>query len=81
MSKHFHRAMVMLNAAKPASGFRPETPEEWQRLLRAQEEMGYAINRKAGMPDKQARELARQIHGGPGGMLLLQIAFKESSNE
>jgi hypothetical protein len=79
MSKYLRRAMAMLDAAKPASGFKPETPEEWQRLLRAQEEMGYAMNREVGLPDKLARDLARQIHGGPGGMLLLQIAFGEAS--
>jgi hypothetical protein len=67
----------MWDSARPASGYRPETPEEWQQLLRAHEEMGYAINREGGMPDKEARELAREIHGGPIGMLLLKIAFSE----
>lgn len=81
MSKHLRRAMAMLDAAKPASGFKLETPEEWQRLLRAHEEMGYAVNREAGLPDKLARDLARQINGGPCGMLLLQIAFGEARDD
>ncbi|MGA0840399.1 MAG: hypothetical protein ACO3P1_10955 [Pseudomonadales bacterium] len=45
MSKHLRKAFDMFEAARPASGFRPETPEERGRLLRAQEEMGYAVYR------------------------------------
>lgn len=81
MSKHLQRAMAMWEAARPASGFRPATPEEWQRLQRAQEEMGYATYREAGMPDKLARALARETHGGTAGLMLLQAAFGESDHE
>lgn len=81
MNKHVHRAMAMWEAAKPASGFKPETALEWQRLLRAQEELGYAMYLEAGLSDKRARELAVQIHGGPVGMVLLRIAFGETSND
>jgi hypothetical protein len=63
----------MLKAAKPASGFRPETPLEWDRLLRAHKELGYAIYRKGGMADEEARALASQTHAGPIGRLLLKI--------
>jgi hypothetical protein len=65
----------MMKAAKPASGFRPETPLEWDRLLRAHEEFGYAIYRTCGIADEEARALASQTHGGPAGRLSLKIAF------
>lgn len=81
MNKHLRRAMAMLEAARPASGFRPETPEEWNRLLRAEEEICYAVSRKAGLADLEARQLARQIFGGSAGMLLLNIAFSEVNDE
>jgi hypothetical protein len=45
MSSDFDRAFAMWDAARPTSGFRPETPEEWRRVLRANEEMGYAMFR------------------------------------
>jgi hypothetical protein len=81
MSSDFDRAFAMWDAARPASGFRPETPEEWQRVLRANEEMGYAMFRDCGMPEEEARDLARQIHGGPAGFLFLQMAFAERDDD
>ena len=81
MSKYLRKAVEMMEAARPASGFRPETPEEWHRLLRANEEMGYAMYRDGGMPERKARELARVTHGGPAGLLLLSIALAEDEHE
>lgn len=81
MSADFERAFAMWDAARPASGFRPETPEEWRRVLRANEEMGYAMFRESGVPDEEARGLARQIHGGPAGFLFLQMAFTELADD
>jgi hypothetical protein len=81
MSSPFERAFAMWDAARPASGFRPETPEEWQRVLRANVEMGYALFREMGMAEGEARKLAKQIHGGPGGLLFLQIAFGEHADD
>ena len=75
--RHFRKAMQMLEDARPASRFRPETPAEWLKLLRAHEEMGYAILRKGGMSDNQARELAQQTFGSPASLLLLDIAFSD----
>lgn len=77
---HFRKAMQMLEAAKPASGFRPETPVEWRTLLRAHEEMGYACLRQAGMQDAQARALAKQTFGSPASLILLDIAFSEAAH-
>jgi len=74
---HVRKAMQMLEAAKPASGFRPETPDEWLKLLRAHEEMGYAMYRVAGLSDTDARQLARSTHGGSSGMQVLDIAYRD----
>jgi len=81
MSKHLERAVAMMEAARPASGFRPETHEEWMRLLRANEEMGYAMYRDLGLPDKEARDVARKIHGGPVGLVLLRLTFGDEGDE
>ncbi len=80
MNTDFDRAFAMWDVARPTSGFRPETPEEWQRALRANEAMGYAMFREMGMPEEEARNLAKQIHGGPAGLLFLQIAFAEDTD-
>ena len=77
---HFRKAMQMLEAAKPASGFRPETQAEWLKLLRAHEEMGYACLLQSGMQDAQARALAKATFGSPLGLKLLDIAFSEAAH-
>ena len=77
---HFQKAMEMLEAARPASGFRTETLVEWLKLLRAHEEMGYASLRQAGMQDAQARALAKQTYGSPASLMLLDIAFSEAAH-
>ncbi len=77
---HFQKAMQMLEAAKPASGFRPETPAEWLKVLRAHEEMGYACLRQSGMQDAQARALAKKTFGSPAILMLLDIAFSEAAH-
>jgi hypothetical protein len=71
------RAIAMMEAARPASGYCPETPEEWSRLLRAVEELAYAAYRDLGVPKRKAREIAHAIHGGEAGMLLLKLNFGE----
>ena len=81
MSAHIRKALQMMEAAKPASRFRPETPMEWRKLQQAQEEMGYAMFREAGMAHKDARELANQIYGGLAGMILLDLAFRDDHHE
>lgn len=77
---HFRKAMQMFEAAKPASGFRPENQDEWLKLLRAQEEMGYACLRQSGLKDAQARALAKQTFGSPASLMLLDIAFSEAAH-
>ena len=46
MNKHIKKAMEMMKAAIPASGFRPETPKEWEALQLANEELSYAMFRE-----------------------------------
>lgn len=77
---HYLKAMLMLDAAKPASGFRPETPEEWEKLHRALEEMVYAYLRSVGMNDGKARTLARETYSSPGFLLLVDFAFSEAAH-
>jgi hypothetical protein len=81
MSAHIRKALKMMEAAKPASGFRPETPMEWRKLQQAQEEMGYAMFRETGMSHSDAKVLAHQIYGGLAGMILLDLAFREDHHE
>jgi hypothetical protein len=81
MNDYLRKAVEMMEAAKPASGFRPETPAEWKKLQQAQEEMGYAMFREAGMAHSDARELARQIYGGLAGMILLDLAFRDDRHD
>ena len=81
MADYLKKAIDMVNAAKPASGFRPETTEEWVRLQAASEELGYAMLRQSGMSEAAARKLANEIYGGLAGWMLLDIAFRESRND
>lgn len=77
MNKHTRKAMHMMEKAIPASGYRPETPQEWNRLLIALEEFGFAMYRDLGMSREEARRLAKQTHSGQVGLLLLQSGFRD----
>ena len=81
MSKLSRKAMQMMEKARPASGYRPETPKEWDRLLTAFEELGFAMYCDLGMSIGEARRLAKQTHSGQAGLLLLQIGFEEYDHE
>jgi hypothetical protein len=81
MDDYTQYAIEMLEAARPASGFRPETPEEWVKLQNAIEELCFAMFRMSGSSDTAARQLARQIYGGPTGLLLLDLAYRETNFE
>ena len=77
MNKHFQKALDAMAAARPASGFRPETQAEWIALQKAQEALGYAMFRDGGKSDAEARGMARAIFGGSGGRMLLDMAFSD----
>lgn len=77
MNSHLQKAIAAMEAAKPASGFRPETEAEWAALQKAQEELGYAMFLSMGKSDTEARAIARAIHGGAAGRMLMNLAFSE----
>jgi hypothetical protein len=77
MDNHFRDAFEALNAAIPASGFRPETEAEWEKLQQAQIKLGFASYKASGASDSEARALSEFIHGGRAGRLLLEIFFAE----
>jgi len=81
MSKQSLKAMQMLEKARPTSGYRPETQQEWGRLLTAFEEFGFAMYCDLGMSEEEARRLAQQTHGGHAGLLLLQIGLREGRHD
>ena len=80
MSARIRRAIAAMESARPASGYRPETEAEWQKLLSATEEFSYALYREGGMPEHQAREVARLMHSGTFGMFMLRAAFGDDEN-
>lgn len=69
-------AIDKMIAAKPASGFKPETDAEWQKAQEALLAMGYAMLRAGGMAHQQAEQLAELIYGGSAGRLLMEIGFE-----
>jgi len=75
------RAFEMMTVAIPASGFRPSTPEEWSNLQEATIEVQAAMYRDFGLSEIEARKIANQVFGGPIGLLILNLFFKEYSNE
>ena len=77
---HFEKAMCMLEAARPASGFRPETPQEWRALQAAEEELLFATLVGGGMAPESARHLARVTFNGPLGKFLIDLAFSEEAH-
>jgi hypothetical protein len=81
MSKHLRRALVLLEAARPASGYMPASDAEWQKLLRANEEFAYAMYREGGVPEKKARAIAHLMHSGEIGMYLLRTSYEVRGND
>jgi hypothetical protein len=80
MNKHTQKAFEMIEAARPASGYRPQTEAEWSALQAASVELGYAMGIESGKTDTHARQIAQLIYGGPAGRLLLEMAFKDDSH-
>ena len=77
IDRAFAKAMHALDAARPQSGYRPETEEEWNRLVAANEKMAIAMYMKLGNSKAKARELSRKTHGGEAGRLLLEISLRD----
>jgi hypothetical protein len=81
MSKHLRRALALMEAARPASGYMPASDAEWQKLLSASEELAYAMYREGGVPEKKARAVAHQMHSGAIGMYLLRTSYEVRGND
>lgn len=81
MTPYRRKALRMVEAARPASGYRPETEAEWQRLQAAQIEFACAMYRDIGKSEAEARAIAELIHGGAAGRLLLDISFSDDAHE
>lgn len=75
MNKYLEEAKRQVEAARPVSGFKPETPEDWERTLAAFEHLAYAIYRTQGISHRAAKRLAHVTHGGVVGRILLEPAF------
>ena len=79
MTNNQKKAAAAWRKAIPASGFRPETPLEWNRLQRASILGAYYMYRDMGKTKAEAKKLAKLTHGGPAGRLILEAAFSDSS--
>jgi hypothetical protein len=76
----FEQAVEMLEAARPTSGFRPETTEEWIKVRRAVEELMFASLVYSGKSGAEARVLSRLAICSPIGAALIDTAFSEAAH-
>jgi len=75
MSPFTRKALRSLEAARPASGFRPETEPEWRKLQAANILVSEAMYRCLGASKSEAKRLAHLTMGGPAGRIFLEIVF------
>ena len=75
MSKLMKKAIEKMEAARPASGFRPTNESEWQRLQEAIKYLAYVSYVEMGYSKSKAHEIAEIVHGGHAGRLLLEISY------
>jgi|GEM_PF-3558587 len=75
MNYHGKKFIEIIEAARPASGFRPETEIEWRRLQRASIEAATHMYRAQGIPKAKARKISEFVNGGLAGRLLLEMSF------
>jgi len=73
--KALAEAIRAMEAAKPRSGIRPETEQEWRRVIAAVEQLAYAMQLMAGQSPEKARAYAHIAHSGVAGRILLEMAF------
>lgn len=81
MGEMLSKALLKFESARPRSGFRPETEEEWARLQDAMHDWFVALHVEQGMPEPEARRGAAIVWGGAAGRLLLDIGFRESHHD
>ena len=75
MDYHTQKFVEIMSKAIPASGYRPQTKREWARVRRAMINASYHMCRANGVPKAEAKRMARLIHGGLAGRMLLEMAF------
>lgn len=81
MDHHTQKFAEIMSKAIPASGYRPQTEAEWARLQKAMIDGAYHMYRANGVHKAEAKNMARLIHGGLAGRLLLEMAFSEPESE
>lgn len=69
--------VAAVRKARPASGYRPQTEAEWKRLQIGMIQATYYLYRANGASNREARAIAKLIHGGTGGRILLELAFDD----
>lgn len=72
---HTQKYVEIMSKAIPATGYRPQTKREWARLQQAMIDASYHMYRANGVPKAEATRMARLIHGGAAGRMLLEMAF------
>lgn len=70
------QALQAMEAARPANGRYPVSPEEVQKTLRANVLLGKAMFVKAGMSEHEAEALSRAMNDGPAGRLMLELSVR-----
>ncbi len=76
MTKLAQQAIERMEAARPKSGFMPETEDEWRKLQDAVKFLAYVMYLETGLPIEKANELAEYFHGGVGGRLVLELGYR-----
>jgi hypothetical protein len=71
------RAIDLWMAACPRSGCRPGNEEEWERVLRACEELVYAGLVAEGYDPVITRAAIRNLHRKPGVRVFMDVIFDE----
>lgn len=80
-NKLMKAAAKKIKDATPSSGFRPQTPVEWERAHDALIESGYLMFLHLGHPHEKARALADALFGGNNGLTLLNAALRDVSHD
>lgn len=69
--------VAAMRKARPTSGYRPETEAEWKRLQIGMIQATYYLYRANGASKREARAIAKLLHGGAAGRILLEVAFSD----
>ena len=74
--KEFQRGLAMMKSSTPDGNTWPRNEEEKGKAVAAIEQMGFAMYLEMGMPETEARALARMTNGGVVGRLMLELSLK-----